>query len=171
MRDMGSRPVLYISGPFDGPDPIHDIGDNIKHASRAALEGWRKGWAVICPHKNTAGFQHVNEPWETWMEGDLAFIERMDPARGDAMYMIGGWLESKGAKMEHMNALAKGLQVYYWPKPLPVAYNIAAEPKPLNIKSDLADDNAVVPESVLLLIAILGAGVLYLLWRIGEVLG
>ena len=45
------------------------------------------------------------------------------------------------------------------------------EPKPLNIKSDLADDNAVVPESVLLLIAILGAGVLYLLWRIGEVLG
>jgi len=48
---MKTRPVLYLAGPFGAPDPIHGIQRNILDASEIALKAWKKGWAVICPHK------------------------------------------------------------------------------------------------------------------------
>jgi len=95
--------LLYISGPFSDPDPIHGIERNITRASEIALEAWRKGWAVICPHKNTSGFQHTEIPWETWMEGDIEIVRRCD-----AILMIPGWLNSRGAMLERMEARNAG---------------------------------------------------------------
>ncbi len=58
--------VLYISGPFSDQDRVHGIQQNILRASRIALSCWSAGWAVICPHKNCAGFEHVaTVPHET----------------------------------------------------------------------------------------------------------
>lgn len=93
----GERPrLLYISGPFSDPDPLHGIERNILLASEAALRGWRDGWAVICPHKNTAGYQHAEDvPYETWIEGDLEILRRCD-----AICMLPGWENSPGARQE-----------------------------------------------------------------------
>lgn len=112
-------PVLYISGPFSATDLLHGVEQNILTASKCALEAWGKGWGVICPHKNTQGFQHTDLPYEVWMDGDLAFIDRMNPEKGDALLMLVGWSSSKGARLEHDFALEKGLRVYYESEGIP----------------------------------------------------
>ena len=101
---------MYIAGPYDDPDPHHGVLDNITKASRISLEYWRKGWAVICPHMNTAGFHHVQDvPRETWTQGDLEILSRCD-----AILMIPGWTRSPGAKAERDYALEHGIEVLYY---------------------------------------------------------
>ena len=76
---MKSMPILYISGPFSSSDNLHGVEQNILTASKYALEAWKNGYAALCPHKNTSGYQHTaGIPYETWINGDLSFIERMD---------------------------------------------------------------------------------------------
>ena len=88
--------LLYVSGPFSAADNLDGIERNILAASEAALEGWRQGWAVICPHKNTSGYQHAADiPYETWIEGDLEILRRCD-----AICMLPGWEQSNGARIE-----------------------------------------------------------------------
>jgi hypothetical protein len=100
--------ILYISGPFDDPDPVHGIPKNILQASEAALLAWREGWAALCPHKNCAGFQHAaGIPYETWIRGDLALLRK-----SDAICMVGPWTESRGARQEYHVARGLGLPVY-----------------------------------------------------------
>ncbi len=100
--------VLYISGPFSHPDPVHGIPKNILQASEAALVAWRDGWAVHCPHKNCAGFEHAaGIPYETWIQGDLELLRR-----ADAICMVGTWTESPGALREYRLARALGMPVY-----------------------------------------------------------
>ena len=108
-----TKPILYISGKFSDEDNLHGIEQNILTASRYALEAWEKGWAVICPHKNTSGFQHTDLSYDVWINGDLAFIDRMDPKKGDSILMLPGHKESKGAMMELKLAIYKGLRVYF----------------------------------------------------------
>ena len=100
--------VLYISGPFDDPDPVHGIPKNILQASEAALLAWREGWAALCPHKNCAGFEHAEGiPYETWIKGDLEFLHK-----SDAICMVGHWTGSRGACREYRLARSLGLPVY-----------------------------------------------------------
>jgi hypothetical protein len=100
--------VLYISGPFSHPDPVHGISRNILQASEAALLAWRGGWATICPHKNCEGYQHAaGIPYETWIQGDLEFVRR-----SDAICMVGMWTDSPGALREYRLARNLGLPVY-----------------------------------------------------------
>jgi len=113
---FGTRPILYISGPFSHSDTLHGIDENILKASKIALEAWMKGWAALCPHKNTSGFQHCPEKWETWMDGDVSFIRRMSPQEGDAILLIHGWELSKGARIERRVAEEIGLNVYEYDK-------------------------------------------------------
>ena len=108
-----SVPILYVSGPFSSTDNLHGVEQNILTASKYALEAWKKGFAVICPHKNTQGYQHTDLPYHVWMDGDLAFIDRMTPEKGDALLMLPGWEQSQGATLEHNFAIQKGLKVYY----------------------------------------------------------
>lgn len=108
--------VLYIAGPYDDrQDPIHGVQENITRASRIALEYWRQGWAVICPHMNTAGFHHAKDVQrETWIEGDIEILSRCD-----AILMIPGWARSPGAKAERDYALEHGIEVIYYPNQPP----------------------------------------------------
>lgn len=102
--------VLYISGPFSDPDPVHGIPKNILQASEAALLAWREGWAALCPHKNCAGFEHAEGiPYETWIKGDLEFLHK-----SDAICMVGPWTGSRGACREYRLARSLGLPVYHF---------------------------------------------------------
>ncbi|MEN6610430.1 MAG: DUF1937 family protein [Methanoregulaceae archaeon] len=101
--------VLYIAGPFSHEDPIHGIPENILAASKVALECVRRGFSVHCPHKNYAGFQHVEDvPWEFWCIADFAILERCD-----AVLFLEGWANSEGASREMQFAHEKGIPVFF----------------------------------------------------------
>jgi hypothetical protein len=111
--------IIYTAGPYSGKDSL-DIQQNIINASRVAIECWRRGWAVICPHKNTSGyetFEGGNINWGTWLKGDLEIISRCD-----AIVMIQGWEKSKGARMELDFANKKGIRVYQSIDDVPTLY-------------------------------------------------
>lgn len=104
--------LLYIAGPFSDPDRIHGVEQNILQASRAALDAWREGWVAVCPHKNTAGFQHVADlPYKVWTRGDLAILSRCD-----AILLLPDWPGSPGARREVIFAVDHGIPVLsYYP--------------------------------------------------------
>ena len=57
--------VAFISGPYRGKTES-DVVANIRHAEKYALKYWQLGYAVICPHKNTALFGGL-APDEVWL--------------------------------------------------------------------------------------------------------
>lgn len=102
--------VIYTAGPYNGTDHL-DIKQHILNASKVAIECWKKGWAVICPHKNTGGYEGYEGDgvdWNTWIKGDLEILKRCD-----AIVMVEDWEESKGANMELEKAKEWGLDIYY----------------------------------------------------------
>lgn len=105
--------LLYLAGPFSAPegdpDPLHTVNENITAASRIALEAARAGWMPVCPHKNSAGFEHTEIPAAFWYEGDIALMLRCD-----AVLMLPGYERSKGALAELDTAKAAGMGVYYY---------------------------------------------------------
>jgi hypothetical protein len=103
--------LIYVAGPYHSENP-HVIEENILKAKRAALECWDRGWAVICPHANTAGFERFQRPpWKvqqhTWIEGDIEILRRCD-----AIVMLPGWENSPGSRKEFEAAHLFGLTIY-----------------------------------------------------------
>jgi hypothetical protein len=89
--------LIYTAGPYNGTDHL-DIKQHILNASKVAIECWRKGWACVCPHKNTGGYEAFEDElidWGTWVRGDLEILKRCD-----AIVMVKDWKESRGAKLE-----------------------------------------------------------------------
>ena len=102
--------VIYVAGPYVA-DSFHDIQINIATASKTALKCWRKGWAVICPHANTAYFHtYFDDDYSApqIMNHDLELLRRCD-----AIVMLPGWENSKGSRVEHELAKELGKQVFY----------------------------------------------------------
>ena len=62
MREMDKLEVIFISGKYRG-----DVDYNIAHARKEAIALWQKGYAVICPHLNTAHFDGLC-PDEVWLQ-------------------------------------------------------------------------------------------------------
>lgn len=104
------RPIMYIAGPYMDTDRAAGIPRNIASAAEIALALWRAGWAAICPHKNSAGFEvDLNIPPEAWYEGYLSMV-----LRSDAIIMIPGWMTSRGAWNELMVAYGHLIPVFYY---------------------------------------------------------
>lgn len=103
--------IIYIAGKY-GAKTEWGLIENIRHAEDIARKLWLEGWAVICPHKNTAHFGGLwysnGKDSEKFLTGDLEILKRCD-----AIYMMKDWRWSKGAKMEHNLAEQLGLEVYY----------------------------------------------------------
>lgn len=98
--------LIYVAGPFRGKDNW-EIECNIRRAETLALEVWRIGCAVICPHCNTRFFQGA-APDEVWLEGDLEILRRCD-----AMILTPDWERSSGARAEREEAIRLGIPVFY----------------------------------------------------------
>ena len=79
--------VAYVCGPYRA-DTICGVVENIRAAEAVALELWRMGFAVICPHKNSALFDGA-APDSVWLKGDLEIL-----IRGDLLVTCTGWWES-----------------------------------------------------------------------------
>jgi hypothetical protein len=96
--------LVYVAGPYTGPD-ANSIHDNIEKARRIAVTLWKEGYAVICPHLNSAHMDGVVS-WEQFMEADLLILSKCD-----AIALVPGWEKSKGACMEFQKAQELGLRI------------------------------------------------------------
>lgn len=108
--------LLYVSGPYTAKEG-RTTEENIFEASVVAVELWRKGHTVICPHTNTtfpSGVPLNGLDWKDWIRGDLAMI-----ARCDGMVMMPGWRESQGAFLEEKYARELGMPIWYEEDGLP----------------------------------------------------
>lgn len=99
------RPVVYVAGPFRGANSW-EMEKNIRAAETLALQAWKVGFAVICPHANTRFFQGA-APDEIWLEGDLEILKRCD-----AVLLTPTWKSSKGAVAEAATAAELGIPVF-----------------------------------------------------------
>lgn len=110
--------TIYISGPMT---KIKD--NNIQAFGRAHEQLKGKGHLVVNPHDLS---EKVNV--DAFYNGQLA--EYSDYMRSDiiqmllycdTIFMLDGWRESKGAKLELAVAIACGLQVFFNIDEIPVA--------------------------------------------------
>ena len=107
-----TRPILYISGPYSAGNG-RTVADNIAIARKYAVAAWKLGWAAVCPHLNTAHFEDLcpNLGHTDWLDGDLTILSRLDPYV-DAMLLLPGWEQSKGARLERDWAIHLNLEVF-----------------------------------------------------------
>ena len=96
------KQVVFVSGPYRG-----NIEQNIANARMAAIRLWKAGYAVICPHMNSARMDGEC-PDDYFLEGDLEILKRCD-----IIYMLKNWEESEGASAELSLAKEIGLEVIY----------------------------------------------------------
>ena len=104
VRFDAQQPVIYVAGPYRAP---HEWGvvQNIRNAELIAVDLWAEGFAVICPHKNTALFGGACQD-SVWLQGDLAIL-----ARCDVVYEMPGCDKSTGATGELEFARNRGIPV------------------------------------------------------------
>ena len=98
--------VAYIVGPYRS-DSAGGIHRNIQSARKVALKWWKNGYAVICPHLNTAFFDGECED-HVWLDGDIEILKRCD-----TIVMIDGWKNSSGSVKEYDIAIEYGLEIHY----------------------------------------------------------
>lgn len=98
--------VAYIAGPYRA-DTENGVVRNIRAAENVSIKYWQQGYAVICPHKNTALFGGLAED-AVWLEGDLEILRRCD-----TIIMMPSWKSSAGATAEYKLAKDLGLEIIF----------------------------------------------------------
>jgi len=101
--------IIYVAGPYRS-DTQWGVYQNIREAEKVAIKLWRENWVVFCPHLNTQLFNEVcrDIPTEVWLRGGLEILKRCD-----AIWMMGNWRQSKGARAELKLAKMLGLEIHY----------------------------------------------------------
>ena len=102
--------IAYIAGPYRA-STVYETTQNIQRAREVAAEFWRMGYAVICPHMNSALMDGV-VPDGLFLAGDQEFISRM--RRGDVFVLLPGWTDSIGTMAELAIAVVLGLTIAEW---------------------------------------------------------
>ena len=98
--------LVYIAGPYRAQSEW-GLVQNIRRAEDAALSLWRAGFAVICPHKNTAHFGGAC-PDSVWLKGDIEMLRRCD-----ILYACEASEYSEGARAEIEFARNNNIAVCY----------------------------------------------------------
>lgn len=98
--------LVFICGPYRG-ESHNEVHQNIERARNVATLLWKLGYAVICPHLNSAFFSGAcNE--ENFTSGYLKILSICD-----IVVMVGDWQKSEGASKEHALAVKLGKRIMY----------------------------------------------------------
>ena len=114
----GVMKVIYVAGPYRAQTEW-GLVENIRRAEEVAIALWKKGWAVICPHKNTAHFGGLCED-HVWLDGGFEILKRCD-----AVCLVIGWEKSEGTQQEIVVAKKHGLTIFYSVRQVPYETNHA----------------------------------------------
>jgi len=106
MKEGTEMKLAFICGPYRA-GTITEIGDNIQRAKEASKVLWKSGYAVICPHMNSAMLDGL-VPDKQFLDAGLLMIEKCD-----VVFVLKNWSSSEGSKAEVIHAKAKGIEVDY----------------------------------------------------------
>ena len=93
---------IYISGQITGL-PLEVAKNNFKEAEQYLIHS-------RCLPINPFSISHGtdNPTWEDFMVADIRELFKCD-----GIYMLKGWQNSKGARIEHAIALELGIRIFY----------------------------------------------------------
>jgi len=97
--------LAYVAGPYRGRTH-NDVAQNIAAAREVAAHLWSLGYAVICPHLNSA-FMSGAAPEDTFLHGGLAMLRRCD-----LVVLVPNWQASQGTALEIEEARSCGLPIF-----------------------------------------------------------
>lgn len=100
------RNTIYIAGPMAGLPEL-----NYPAFYKAEKELMKAGWRVVNPARFDAVFNVYNEGIEGKMLDAVCESERAVIPFLDAIYLLKGWQESKGARLELQVALEHNLEI------------------------------------------------------------
>lgn len=86
--------IVYIVGPYRSTNGIYGVVNNIRRAEKVALKYWKKGYAVICPHKNTALMDGAATD-KMFLDGGMKLVEV-----ADIIVVMENWKQSEGSRAE-----------------------------------------------------------------------
>jgi hypothetical protein len=98
--------LAYVIGAYRS-STVYGVSRNIEAAAALAAELWQAGFAVICPHKNSAFFDGIVSD-NTFIAGDLEILKRCDIA-----VTVDGWEYSTGSINEVNFCKAMLMPVYH----------------------------------------------------------
>lgn len=97
--------LAYVAGAYRGRSH-NDVAENIWAARQVATHLWSIGYAVICPHLNSAFMSGV-APEESFLNGGLEMVRRCD-----LVVLVEGWQASQGTAREVEEARKHGIPVF-----------------------------------------------------------
>ena len=92
---------IYISGKITGTT------DYMERFAKAEQDLTSRGFEVINPAKENARLPE-GTPWKIYMAESLRMLLHCD-----AIYMMDGWKESRGARLENVVAHVCDLQIFH----------------------------------------------------------
>lgn len=95
--------IIYIAGPYTGTTPAATQA-NISRARAAAVRLWKQGFAVLCPHLNSAGMENDGIDYHVFTEGYIRMLKLCN-----VIYLLKDWELSPGARAEAEAAALLGL--------------------------------------------------------------
>ena len=96
--------IAFVCGPYKGESHF-EVKSNMRVAERTALDLWFAGFAVICPHLNSAWMSGA-VPEDNFYSGYLEILGQCD-----LVVLCGDWRLSSGALAEKSAAEAAGIYV------------------------------------------------------------
>ena len=105
MKTPTPMKLAYVAGRYRGRTH-NDIAENIAAARTVAVRLWSLGYAVICPHLNSAFMSGV-APEEVFLNGGLEMVRR-----SNLVVLTEGWQASQGTAREIEEARARGIPIF-----------------------------------------------------------
>lgn len=99
--------LVYVAGPYRAKTKLGVIL-NIIRARRVAKELWKIGYAVVCPHMNSALMDGIVAA-DTFLTGDIEILKHCD-----VLVLQGKWERSAGTLKEIKIAKQKRIPIYEW---------------------------------------------------------
>jgi len=114
---MIRKPKAYIAGPMTGHSHFNFFTFDLVEArlrdkgyipvSPAQIDRTMEGWGEFPP---TTGLTLADR--KNFIRRDLNAILELDPDHGDAIFLLPGWQNSKGAQAEYALAVFIGIEIY-----------------------------------------------------------